>query len=442
MARSATPTSSTVSMPAGTAPSSIRQAEQTRATARQMLASAQSTLAADRQTLAQAQAQLRADRLKEQSDCAGANAAQSSASGGAGNGGSGNGGGSASPCAAAAQAVASDETGLLNASQKVTADQGQVALAQTSVNGAEQSLTARSPRRSSMTRDPSTRCCPRSGRSIRRGQPPVRDRRSAGVLLYGPVPAWRAFRPGMSAGRGRGRAEREPARARLRRGLGGDAFTAATARAISALQSAHGMPQTGELPLGSVVFEPGAVRVTSVTPTLGAPVQAGARCSAVTSTRHQVAIALDAVAAVRGQGRRHGRRSRCPTTRPRRASSPPSARSRRSPSSDQGGGGSSYADDRGRRAAPTDPAAAGSLDQAPVDVSITDRQRQQRARRCRSTRCSRSRAAATRSRSVDRRGVAPSGRGHARALRRRRRARAGERCRPALPASAWWCRRR
>ncbi len=71
--------SSTVSLPAGTAPSSIRQAEQTLRSAQQLLATAQATLTADRQTLAQAQAQLTADRLKEQSDCAGANAAQSSA---------------------------------------------------------------------------------------------------------------------------------------------------------------------------------------------------------------------------------------------------------------------------------------------------------------------------------------------------------------------------
>ena len=101
--------SSTVSLPAGTAPSSIRQAEQALATARQMLASAQATLAADEQTLAQAQSQLTADRLKEQSDCAGANAAQS---GVGGNGGSGNGAGSASPCASAAQAVATDEAAV------------------------------------------------------------------------------------------------------------------------------------------------------------------------------------------------------------------------------------------------------------------------------------------------------------------------------------------
>ena len=64
-------------------------------------------------------------------------------------------------------------------------------------------------------------------------------------------------------------------------------------RARALLQAAHGMAQTGELPLGSVVFKPGPVRVTSVTPTVGQPVQAGV-VLAITSTRRQVTIALDA----------------------------------------------------------------------------------------------------------------------------------------------------
>ena len=75
--------------------------------------------------------------------------------------------------------------------------------------------------------------------------------------------------------------------------LGGDAFTAATESAIERFQSAHGLPATGSLLLGSVVFEPGAVRVTSVTPTVGSPVQAGPVLG-ITSTRRVVTIELDA----------------------------------------------------------------------------------------------------------------------------------------------------
>jgi hypothetical protein len=47
------------------------------------------------------------------------------------------------------------------------------------------------------------------------------------------------------------------------------------------------------LPLGAAVFEPGPVRVTTVTPTTGQTVQPGAVLT-VSSTRHQVAIQLDA----------------------------------------------------------------------------------------------------------------------------------------------------
>ena len=50
---------------------------------------------------------------------------------------------------------------------------------------------------------------------------------------------------------------------------------------------------TGELLLGSVVFEPGPVRVTSVTPTVGATVMPGPVLG-ITSTARQVKIALDA----------------------------------------------------------------------------------------------------------------------------------------------------
>jgi peptidoglycan hydrolase-like protein with peptidoglycan-binding domain len=77
------------------------------------------------------------------------------------------------------------------------------------------------------------------------------------------------------------------------RGLAGDSFTATTTAAIDALQAAHGLPQTGVLVLGSVVFKPGPVRVTSVTPTVGQAVQAGPVLT-VSSTRHEVAIKLDA----------------------------------------------------------------------------------------------------------------------------------------------------
>ena len=55
----------------------------------------------------------------------------------------------------------------------------------------------------------------------------------------------------------------------------------------------YGSPATRALPLGSVVFEPGPVRVTSVTPVLGASVTPGPVLG-ITSTAPQVTIELSA----------------------------------------------------------------------------------------------------------------------------------------------------
>jgi peptidoglycan hydrolase-like protein with peptidoglycan-binding domain len=106
------------------------------------------------------------------------------------------------------------------------------------------------------------------------------------------VAAWRAFRRGMSPGR-----DIAELNANLRAlGYGaalGSSFTAATERAIRALQSAHGTAPSGVLGLGAVAFKPTAVRIKSVMPTVGQAVQPGPVLT-VTSTNHQVAIQLDA----------------------------------------------------------------------------------------------------------------------------------------------------
>jgi hypothetical protein len=362
--------SSTVSLPAGTAPSSIRETEQTLATARQMLASAQATLSADEQTVAQAQAQLTADRLKEGTDCAGANAAESSGAGNgnSGNGGSGNGGDSASPCASAAEAVASDQTALTTAGQKVTGDQGQVAAAQTSLTGAEQSLAAAQSSAAVYDAGAAYTMLPKPGAVIQRGQPLYGIDGQSTLLLYGSVAPWRAFRPGMAPGRDVAQLNRNLVALGYGHGLAGASFTAATEQAVTVLQAARGLTQTGVLLLGSVAFGPGPVRVTSVTPTLGEAVQAGP-VLAVTSTRHQVAIQLDAA-----QQSQINVGDKVVVTLPDNSTTPGVVSNvgkvATTPSSDQGNGGSGTptieVDVRLRHEA-----AAGSLDQAPVSVSIT-----------------------------------------------------------------------
>jgi hypothetical protein len=204
---------------------------------------------------------------------------------------------------------------------------------------------------------------PKVGQIVRRGRPLYAIGGEPAFLFYGAVPASRAFMPGMSPGADVAELNRNL------RGYGapsGDAFTAATTLAIERFQSEHHVSATGQLPLGSVVFEPGAVRVTSVTPTNGSPVQPGAVLG-ITSTRRVVTIALDA-------SQQTSIKVGDPVliTLPDNSTTPGHVSYvgtvATTPSSSSGGSSSPTIEvdvsaDR--------PAATGRLDQAPVDVSIT-----------------------------------------------------------------------
>lgn len=310
---------STVSVPGGTAPSSLVQAQQ--------------TLADDERALTQAQASLDADLRKSAVDCRGGNAGEATG-----------------PCASDAQALTSDRAGVTGATAKVQTDES--ALAQGEVTAATYGQNA------------VYTTLPKVGQIVRRGEPLYAIDGQAAFLFYGGVPASRAFMSGMSAGLDLAELNRNL------RGYGapsGDAFTSATALAIERFQSQHHVQATGKLPLGSVVFEPGPVRVTSVTPTLGSPVQPGAVLG-VSSTRRVVTIALDA-----------SQQSSIKVGDPVEITLPDNSTTpghvsfvgtvASAPSNDQGGGSSGPTIEVD--VAADHPAATGRLDQAPVDVSIT-----------------------------------------------------------------------
>jgi hypothetical protein len=353
--------SSSIAAAAGTAQKDLLQAEQTAATARAALRAAQAGLVADEVTLAQARAKLAGDRQKLVSDCSGAGAAGSSSSGS--DSGSG---GNASPCGTAAQAVASDEESVTSAEQKVIGDKGTVAAARVTLRGAEQSLAAAESSATGYDAAAAYTMLPSAGAVVRRGKALYAVDGQPVLLLYGRVPAWRAFRSGMSPGR-----DVAELNANLRAlGYGGglgDRFTAATRRAIVALQTAQGLPQTGVLELGFVVFKPGPVRVTNVTPTLGQAVQAGPVLT-VSSTRHEVAIKLDAAqqAEVKA-GDPVTITLPDNSTTPGRVSSVGKVASASSSGSDSGSSTTTI-DVKVRL---SHQAAAGQLVQAPVSVSIT-----------------------------------------------------------------------
>jgi Putative peptidoglycan binding domain/HlyD family secretion protein len=354
--------SSSIVVPAGTAQDALRQAEQTAAAARAALRTAAAGLSADQQTLTQARAKLAADRRKLASDCAGAGAAGSSSSGS--DSGSG---GNASPCGTAAQAVASDETSVRSAEQKVATDDGSVEGARVTLAGAEQSLAAAESSATGHEAAAAYTMLPSAGTVVRRGKALYAVDGQPVLLLYGRLTAWRAFRSGMPPGRDVAELNANLLALGYGSGLAGDAFTSATAQAIVRLQAAHGLSQTGVLQLGSVVFKPGPVRVTSITPSVGQTVQAGPVLT-VSSTRHEVAIKLDAAQQAEVKvGDPVTITLPDNSTTPGRVSSVGKVASSSSSGSDSGSSTTTI-DVKVRL---SHQAAAGQLVQAPVSVSIT-----------------------------------------------------------------------
>jgi peptidoglycan hydrolase-like protein with peptidoglycan-binding domain len=134
---------------------------------------------------------------------------------------------------------------------------------------------------------------PEPGQVIKQGQPVYSVGDELVPLLYGSIPAYRAFGAGMSDGADVGQLTRDLIALGYGGGLTqGNRYSSATAAAVQRWQSAVGLPVTGEIPLGEVVFEPGPIRVTSVAPSLGATDGGGAVLTA-TSTTPIVVVDLD-----------------------------------------------------------------------------------------------------------------------------------------------------
>ena len=139
-----------------------------------------------------------------------------------------------------------------------------------------------------------------------------------------------------------------------------DYFSAETAYAVERLQAHFELTETGSLALGSVVFEPGAMRLTTVTPTLGSRATPGSPFAQSTSTRREVAVSLDAA-----QQSEVRAGDRAAITLPDNSVTPGVITSVGKVAS----GGSSPTVTVDVR--PLDPRVTGHLDQAPVTVSIT-----------------------------------------------------------------------
>jgi len=358
------------------------------AQAEQILRTAQATLSADQAQLQADQATLSADEQKESNDCQGSSSAASSGSSNAS-------GGSTSACSADQTKVGSDQAKVTQDQQKVTQDQTQVGSAQSGVASAQQKAVQASDQadsklaadqaqladaRQTLAADDSAAtsygpnskytALPGVGQVINPGQSAWSIDGGPVPLLEGVLTPWRAFGPAMAPGPDIAALDQALVSLGYGSSLGvSDSFSAATTVAIEALQAAFGLPQTGTLELGAVVFSPTPIRVTTVHPLVGDDVGGGQPVLDVTSTTPVINLALpvdqsylvkvgDSVTANLPDG----------TTAPGTITSVGSVAT-----STPASGGNSQPSATVtvtvalRRASP-----AGSLDQAPVTVNITN----------------------------------------------------------------------
>jgi hypothetical protein len=307
---------SSIRVPAGTPPSAVAQAEEAVTASEGMLKTARASLAADDETLAGQRATLSAAREKESVDCAGEGAAESAGAGASPGAGTGSG-----LCTGDAQVVSSDTQGVGAAVTKLDGDRASLAAGEAALARAEGSVSTARASEVSYDQSSTFTKLPAVGQVISRGQ-----------TLYA---------------------------------IGG--------RPVVLL---YGSPATRALPLGSVVFEPGPVRVTSVTPTVGANVAPGPVLG-ITSTTPQVTIALSAA---QQSSVKVG--DAVSITLPNNQTTPGVVRSvgtvATTPSKGGEGGGGGGGGGGGEEGptievdvAPSEPGAIGHLDEAPVTVSIT-----------------------------------------------------------------------
>jgi hypothetical protein len=189
------------------------------------------------------------------------------------------------------------------------------------------------------------------------------------VLLYGLTPAYRSLSEGMAG------TDVEELNTDLV-ALGyvtstelspsSDEFTYWTEVGVEKLQKALRATQDGTLSLGQAVFEPSALRVTSLSATLGAPSQPGQPVLSATSTTRQVSIALDA-----SEQSEVAVGDKVTITLPSNQTTPGVISSVGTVAMTPASGSSSSSQTITVLVNPSDPAATGTWDQAPVDVTIT-----------------------------------------------------------------------
>jgi hypothetical protein len=301
----------TIGLPSGASASQVEQAQQAVTQDQQTLSADEQTesdtTTADNQAVASDQATVSTDQSTLASD----QAAESTACAGTG---------ASTTCSQDQSKVSMDQIALNQAEQQLAAsqstatldhdhDQAAVASDQTKLQGDQATLA--SLQATAVNSGTTYTWLPQPGEVIKEDQPVYSLSNEPVPLLYGSIPAYRAFYPGMSDGADIGELTKDLIALGYGDGLAqSNHYSAATAAAVGRWQEALGLPATGGILLGQVIFEPGPIQVNSVTPAVGQSVSgsgaagvgggggggggAGGTVLTATSTTPQVSIALDA----------------------------------------------------------------------------------------------------------------------------------------------------
>jgi hypothetical protein len=232
---------------------------------------------------------------------------------------------------------------------------------------------------------------PDPGQVISQGQVLYRVDDSPVVLLYGSTPAYRSLSAGAT---GVDVAELNADLVALGYATSAQVtptssvFASATTTALEKLQAALGVTQNGTLVLGQAVFEPTAVRVTTLSAPLGGRTQTAQTVMQGSSTSRQVQVAVNASQqtdmavgdkvtltlpnnqTTPGVVSTVGTVATCPSGSGASGSSSSSA----APGTDtcsSGSSGNNTTPSITVDVTPADPTATGNWDQAPVQVTIT-----------------------------------------------------------------------
>lgn len=287
---------------------------------------------------------------------------------------------SQSSCLAQALVVSQDSEALQSASDTLKVDRLQsgsnVATAQQNLASDEQALGAADQALQSdetQQANPATTftSLPAAGAVLHRGSSVYSLDGHPVPLFYGSIISDRALYLGVSDGADV--AELQANLIALGFGDGITAsghFSAATERAVERWQTSLGITPTGVVAIGDFVVELGAIQVDSVSAGLGQSAQPGSSVLTATSTKRVVTIALDSA-----QQSEVKVGDPVTITLPNNNTTPgvvssvgTIATSSSSASGTTGDGSSTVA----VVVTPTDPAATGDYDQAPVEVAITN----------------------------------------------------------------------